>query len=326
MFRRFKRMSLSSQAFVFLVLMLAGTTSALYFWAVDNAMQSELAHARTVADMTDAYRSQASKHGGFYVRREAGEEVAKVGRFLAEFTAAKALPDGSFQDYRFHQKNPFLALGDFSAEVQKSPAAAKFKMVSDNYMNPDNKPDGFDGAALRSMREESSKEYWAVVGQQLRYARALRAEPACLTCHGEPSAAPETVRALYKPVEGVARGGGYGYALGEVVGVTSVTVPHKTPMQMLSGLNSGFWVSAGFVLTLLAAAYGLVVTGLVRPLRLQSRYAERIANSDNLGEVRVPRFDANEASSKNEIHLQAHALKALHESMQAAMRHIQSRR
>jgi hypothetical protein len=324
-FRRFKRLSLSTQAFVFLILMLAGTVSALYFWATDNAMESELAHARTVADMTDAYRMQASKHGGFYVRRDATDDVAKVGRFLAEFTSTKSMPDGSHKDYRFHQKNPFLALGDFSAEVQKSPAAAKFKMVSDNYMNPDNQPDGFDSAALRTMREAAGKEYWSVVGTQLRYARALRAEPACLSCHGDPGQAPDTVRALYKP-PAAARGGGYGYTVGEVVGVTSVTVPHKTPLQMMSSLNTGFWISMAFVLSLMTTAYVLVLSGMVEPLRQQSQYAELIAGSENLGDVPAPKFDADEASSRNEIHLQSHALKSLHESMQAAMKHIQDMR
>lgn len=322
MFRHFKRLPIATQALILLGLMLAGASSALYFWAIDNAMEAELSHARTVADMADAYRAQASKHGGFYVRRDANEDIAKVGRFLAEYSVPRTLPDGSRREYFFHQKNPFLALGDFSAEVQKSPAAAKFKMVSDNYMNRDNQPDEFDTAALQVLRRESRKEHWAVVGLQLRYARALQAQPACLTCHGEPSAAPDAVRTQYRPMIGQKVGGGYGYKVGEVVGVTSVTVPHKTPVQMLSSLNSGFWISAMFLLVLLVSSYLLVRQSLVKPLRMQSRYAELLAGSENLETVRAPMFDKDEASSQNEIHVQSNALKSLHESMQAAMKHI----
>jgi hypothetical protein len=326
MFRRFKRLSIATQAFVLLVLMLIGTVSALYFWATDNAMGAELAHSRTVADMTDAYRAQASKHGGFYVRREASQSSETVGRFLAEFASSQPQPDGSVKDYRFHQKNPFLALGDFSAEVQKSPAAAKFKMVSDNYMNPANQPDTFDGEALRSLRETSSTEYWAVVGTQLRYARALRAEQACLGCHGAPAAAPLVVRAQYRPPVNATVGGGYGYQLGDVVGITSVAVPHQTPWQMLHRQSAGFWISATFVTLLLACAYLAVVRGLAKPLRAQSSYAQLIAGSDDLTRVRMPHLDTDEAHSKNEIHLQSHALKSLHESMQAAIDHIRKGR
>lgn len=69
--------------------------------------------------------------------------------------------------------------------------------------------------------------------------------------------------------------------MGEVVGVTSVTVPHKAPLAMIRSLNTGFWVSASLVLTLMWAAYVLVLRGLVLPLRMQSRYADRVASSDD---------------------------------------------
>jgi hypothetical protein len=320
MFTFFKRLSISTQALFFLAMLLFGTLSAFYFWAINNAVESELSHTRTVADMADAFRAQAAKHGGFYVRRESADDVAKVGRFLASYDLEAARADGSKVGYSFHQKNPFLAVADFSEEVQKSKAAAKFRMVSDNYMNPKNKPDNFEVEALSALRDGTEKpEHWAVVNGQLRYTRALRATKACLSCHGSAEAAPAVVKAQYLPLANAEVGGGYGYKEGAIVGITSVTVAHKTPLQMLTSQHLGFWLSASLVIGLMVMAYLSVVRGLVRPLRMQSKYAELIAVSDNLQKIRMPRLDKDEASSSNEIHLQSHALKSLHESMSAAI-------
>jgi hypothetical protein len=321
MFSSFKRLSISNQALYFLILLLLGTVSAFYFWAINNSVESELSHSRTVADMADAFRSQAAKHGGFYVRRETSDDVSKVGRYLASYDLEATQPDGKKANYSFHQKNPFLAVADFSDEVQKSKAAAKFRMVSDNYMNPKNKPDAFEVEALTVLRDGGAdkSEHWSVVNGQLRYTRALRATKACLSCHGTADKAPAVVRAQYLPPTGSEVGGGYGYKEGSIVGLTSVTVAHKTPLQMLTSQHLGFWLSALFVIGLMIMAYLSVVRGLVRPLRMQSQYAEAIAVSENLQKIRMPRLDKDEASSSNEIHLQSHALKSLHESMSAAM-------
>jgi hypothetical protein len=322
MFRSFQRLSVAAQTALLLILMLCGTLSALFFWARDNAVRSELAHSRTVADMADSFRAVAARHGGFYIRRAAADDVSKVGRFLATYHASQKTPDGATQEFVFHQKNPFLALGDFSAEVQRSRAAAKFRITSDNYMNPANAPDLFDTAALRTMRETDVSEYWDVVGGNFRYARALRAEKSCIACHGDPGKAPEVVRTQYRAPIGAAVGGGYGYEEGQVVGLSSVTIPHLQPAEMLAHQSRGFWISAAGVLGLMLLAFGSIVWGLVRPLGRLSRYAHVVATSDDLSKIRGPVFDADEANSRNEIHLQAHALKSLHESMQAAIDHI----
>jgi hypothetical protein len=299
--------------------------SALYYWATDNARESELSHARTVADMADAYRAQAAQHGGFYVRGDSPESAQKVGRFLASFELNTTLADGASKTYTFYQKNPFLALGDYSLEVQKSPAAAKFRMVSDNFMNPANKPDRFELPALQEMRRAKTTESWGIVNGQLRYLRALPATKACLTCHGPAQSAPAVVQAKYLPPTGSDVGGGYGYKEGDIIGLTSVTIAHKTPLQMLAAQHIGFWLSAGFVVGIMLLSYSFILTGIVRPLRLQSKYAEAVAAGEDLKKIRAPTFDKDESTSRNELHLQSHALKSLHESMQAALEFIQRR-
>ncbi len=320
--RHFKRLKIIHQAWWITAMILSAVASSFLFWAADNARNAELAHSRTVADMADSLRTLVARHGGVYVRRQADQDVGQVGRYLAEYAALPALIGEPGPSYVFHQKNPFLALADYSSEVQHSPAAAKFRITSDNMMNPANQPDLFDLEALSAMRETGVKEYWKVKGETLRYARALRAEPACLACHGRPQDAPVVVRMKYKAPDGQAKGGGYGYTLGEVIGVTSVTVPHTTFGAMLTRQSWGFWLSVSVVLGLTAWVFWQLMRGIVVPLSRLSRYADEIAHSDDLRGVRQPRFDADEASSQNEIHQQSFALKALHESMRSAVDHI----
>ena len=77
--RRFRRLKIMYQAWLIMILIVAAVASSFLFWAADNARQAELAHSRTVADMADSLRLLVARHGGVYVRRQADEDVAKVG-------------------------------------------------------------------------------------------------------------------------------------------------------------------------------------------------------------------------------------------------------
>lgn len=320
--RKAKRLSIATQAGILMVLTLAATVAVLATWAMNNAVTAELRHAQTVADMADSFREIASKHGGFYVRRNSSDDVAFVGKYLSEYNSEPS-PDGS--QFVFHQKNPFLALGDYSDAVQASPAAAKFRITSDNYMNPANSPDLFDLESIKFMREAGVSETWKVVGNRVRYARALVASESCLKCHSTPEAAPAAVHTQYKGIPGNPKGGGYGYAVGDVVGVTSVSVPHMTPGAMLVGQSGWFYLASFVVLSLMVGAYLATLKLVARPLGALSKYAQNIADADHVDDLKslkVPRFDADEGTSSNELHRESFALKSLHESMWAAMRHI----
>jgi hypothetical protein len=325
MFRQFNRLSISIQAIVFLLFTLGATLSAFFFWASDNVLIAERQHARTVADMVDSFRAVAAKHGGFYVRRQSTDDVEKMGRFLATYNSTISGADGTTKEYVFHHKNPFLALGDYSNMVETSAAKAKFRMVSDNYMNPANIPDEFDKAAMAQLRADNAKEYWDIAANKLRYARPLVADKSCLNCHGDPLAAPETVKAQYKPIDGVAKGGGYGYREGEIVGITSVSVSHVSVYQMLGQQSVGFWVSVGAIITIMFMSYVAVLRGIVKPLSSLSEYATQVATSAKLSEIQGPVYDRQESSSLNQIHKQSFALKSLHESMRIALKHILGR-
>jgi mono/diheme cytochrome c family protein len=268
--------------------------------------------------MADALRTQAAKSGGFYVRRLATDDVAKVGRFLATYDLEAKDKDGNTVALSFHQKNPFLLLADYSAEVAASPAKAKFRLASDNYMNPANAPDLFEVAALTALRASGDKtEYWNLENGQLRYARALRATAACLSCHGDAAKAPSVVRSLYRPPVGSERGGGYGYQEGELVGLTSVTVPHMGPLQMLKSQGVGFWASAVVLLGLMGLSLFLLFRGVVLPIRRQTAYARALAAASDPHEVSPPSQSGTHADN-NELTQALLSMNALNESLATA--------
>jgi Protein of unknown function (DUF3365) len=325
MLPKFSRMPIATQALIILVMMLASTSSALYFLASNNAIEGELSQTRTVADMAESFRSLAAKHGGFYVRHVSTDDPQNVGRYLASYEMAD--PKASVPtSHVFYQKNPFLALTDYSNEVAVSTTKAKFRIVSDNYMNPANAPDIFEMMALRAMRDRSkngdNNEFWAVDKGQLRYARGMTATAACLGCHGKASDAPEAVRTQYRAPVGTTVGGGYGYQEGQMVGLTSVTVPHQSPLQMIASQKMGFWISSGLVVGLMLLSFCLVYLGIVKPLRAQYDYSHSLATSHTPETVKAPISTADDHSSRNEIHRQTSALKALHESMITAMKFV----
>ena len=81
MVTQFSRLSITTQAGLILVATIGAAVSTLVFWAHDNAMEAELAHARTVTDMADSFRSYVADKGGLYVRRPLSSDLSTVGRY-----------------------------------------------------------------------------------------------------------------------------------------------------------------------------------------------------------------------------------------------------
>ena len=319
MMKKLRRLSIAAQAHLALTAVLLAVVGAFYFWSAANAEAAELAHARTVADMADSFRKLAAKHGGFYVRRSLDADITSVGRYLTRYTSAPGADGNASQ---FFHKNPFLALTDYSQVVGEASAGAKFTMVSDNYMNPANQPDLTDLEAILRMRGEGFAETWKVVNGTFRYARALKAEQACLTCHGAPESAPAVVTAQYKPPIGSSVGGGYGYTDGQVVGITSVRLDHSSPWSALKRQPWHVWGSLGVLLSIYLAVHIAVLRGIVNPLRSLTSYSRAIVDGRSIADCRPPVLDADEHSSANELHKQSDALKALHESLDSAMAYV----
>lgn len=117
-----------------------------------------------------------------------------------------------------------------AAEVSKQ-FGLDVRRVSPKNRNPAGAPDAWEAEAqaglekrLAAGEKPETLDTWQIVatpqGRQFRYARALPVQPLCLTCHGDPAAIPDGVKARLAteyPLDKAT-----GYAPGMVRGIVSI--------------------------------------------------------------------------------------------------------
>jgi hypothetical protein len=233
----------------FLVLLLCATL----FAAGEAIYRSQaVAQARTVADMVENIGKWASNYRGLWVKNIKGQEL-DLGSHLDTMVVTPSIANNSEISaeeanalIQFHLKNPALIQREISDFTEKSSSTTKFRITSDKFMNPKNAPNRFETMAINEIRKNKSNEFYAISDGQLRYARALVTTEACMRCHDTPAKAPASVRDLY-PNQG------YGYEIGTVSGVISVSVPYTfSTLELIKNLSIWFWLSlSALVITVL---------------------------------------------------------------------------
>lgn len=198
--------------------------------------------ARTVADMVENIGKWASTYRGLWVKDNKGQEL-DLGSHLDTMVVTPSIANSSEITadeantvIQFHLKNPALIQREISDLTEKSSSTTKFRITSDKFMNPKNAPTAFETTAINETRKNNSKEFYTISTGQLRYARALVTTEACMRCHDTPEKAPASVRDLY-PTQG------YGYEVGKVSGVISISVPYTfSLLELLKNLSIWAWL------------------------------------------------------------------------------------
>ena len=297
--------------FVLALLLVLGS----FYLVLDSVYRTELkSQAETVADNVDAFGSWVSQYGRVWVKDNDKSYLGQVTlASLPPDVAAAAATQAAPDLWHFYSKNPALAQREFSEVVEKSTSPAKFRMTSHNFMNPVNKPDAFETKALDSIRNNHLTEYYEVLPEGYRYARALYEKPSCLACHASAENAPADVKIRY----GTERG--FGFKEGEVAGIISVRLPIRSFWQVATS------VVGPVQITLLVAAFVISVLFIqfvvVRPIRRLTAAAERISVGEtaDLGSARINR------KSRNEVHQLILATERLRASMTLAMQRLAKR-
>jgi protein-histidine pros-kinase len=149
----------------------------------------------------------------------------------------------------------------------------------------------------------------SATGPTLSLSKPIRLkDPACLTCHSTPSAAPSTMIDLY----GTANG--FGWKMDEVVGIQVVTMPlqvaldraYRTLGLYLAGL-------AGVFLVVLILLNILLSTLIVRPVRRMSAIADEIST----GNMNAPEI---EPKGRDEIASLGTSFNRMRRSLENAMK------
>jgi HAMP domain-containing protein len=164
----------------------------------------------------------------------------------------------------------FLAKGEFFSPVVSSTVMAKelstqfhklqpsymVRMVSDNPLNLDNRPEGLEKEVLETLRQGTFDKGIIQTGlirgrTYLISAMPTKVHDDCLICHGDPNAAPKEITAQYGTTSG------FGWKSGTVIGATLVGVP-------IADLNSAVMTRAGIVIGIITVLFAGVLIVLNR--------------------------------------------------------------
>lgn len=293
-----------------------GILGAAFYFILDGVYYNQLkSQAETVADNVDAFGSWVAQYGRVWVKDNDQSYLGHLGLVNppASISTDPAVPaaPANLATVNFYSKNPALAQREFSEAVEKSASPAKFRMTSDNFMNPVNRPDAFEERALRKIREGNLHEYFEVLPGSYRFARTLYHKAACITCHGDPQKAPADVKLRY----GLERG--FGFKEGDVAGVISVRLPTRPFMEVALGVVAPWQI--GLILGSFIMSFVFIQFGVVRPIRRLTKVTAEVSVG-NKADLDVSNISPRSSNELDQLSLATDRLRTSLEMVAARLR------
>ena len=167
-------------------------------------------------------------------------------------TMFATLPEGSFIIKAM--SSSYISRAVMARLNIKDASEYRYRRVSRNPRNPDSTPDDLERELIRYFNENRDKKFWEdnarVQGAEYRLvARPVTFNESCMSCHGDPSEAPDELIRIY------GRDNGFHYTVGEVGGVDVAGFPVaqiKSPtqeltLQYISLYVLGIFIFAGMI-------------------------------------------------------------------------------
>jgi hypothetical protein len=283
--------------FILTILLVAGS-----FIATLNSLRQQVSRneARAVADQVTAFRSWVAQSGMVWVQ--------KLAPGYHDFLDEQADATGG----TFYGKNPALATRELSMIAEREAARSTFRVTSDNCRKAENTPDAFEIAAIARFKENKGLEFVEKYeGAKYRYAQPLFVEQGCLQCHGDPKDAPRSVIEKYGSEKA------FGYKVGQVRGVVSVTVPAVGIKDVLRSLANPY---SAVLLVLALILNILFIRSVVVRLIVLTRNAEAIA----AGKLETVLVYTNPSESNDELDQLYHAVNLLKRSLVILFKRVNS--
>lgn len=252
----------------------------------------------------------------------AREQVLQNARIM--MTAANAI-----RKYTADNLGPLLPMehdGKFVAETVPAFAAqTNFKDVQAAFagytyrepaLNPTNLSDralDWEADIIRIFREEPSRKELVVerdtpIGPTLNLARPVTiTDPACLTCHSTPAAAPASL------IQSYGSANGFGWKLNETIGAQFVTVPMAVPLKVARDTYFTFLLILVVIFAIIILILNLLLHFLViMPVKRVSGMADAVS----MGEENVEPYVK---PGKDEISSLSVSFNRMRESLKHAM-------
>jgi HAMP domain-containing protein len=189
-----------------------------------------------------------------------------------------------------------------------------YKEASMNPTNPADRATDWEADIIGELSRNGSLTEFvstrdSATGPTLSLSKPIRLkDPACLTCHSTPAAAPATMIDLYGSANG------FGWKLGDVVGIQVVTVPLQVALDRAN--RSLAWYLGSLAAVFLASMLllnVLLTTMILRPVRRMSAIADEIS----LGNLEAPEI---EPKGRDEIASLGKSFNRMRRSLENAMK------
>lgn len=257
------------------------------------------------------------------LQRGAHEEVVDRARLIMESAAAVSTYTGAQiqpllqnqMKYTFlPQSVPAYSSTEMVNALRSKHPEYSYKPAMLNPTNPRDRAQDWEEDVIAKFTSESTlAEYVGrrdtPSGPAMYIARPIRiSNPACLTCHSTPSAAPAPMVEKYGPANG------FGWKLNEVLGAQVVSVPMSVPFDradkafgVVMGSLAGVFVLIGLTLNLML--WKLVI----QPVTRLSALTDRVS----MGELDAPEFVVK---SRDEIGVLSESFGRMRKSLVHAMK------
>ena len=253
----------------------------------------------------------------------ARDEVLQNARVMMEsanasgdYTNAQVRPLLETQlKYKFiPQSVPAFAATEQFNELRKNYPDYTFKAATLNPTNPRNHATDWEIDIVNQFRQSAAKtevigERATQTGRSLYLARPIQIkDPACLTCHSTPDAAPRTM------VETYGSANGFGWKVNEIVGANIVSVPTSVPVQRA---NYTFRIFLLSLLVVFAFTIGMLNVMLYLFVIRRVKRLSKLADEVSLGNLDAGEFQTR---SKDEIGVLTEPLGRMKTSMVQAIK------
>ena len=253
----------------------------------------------------------------------ARDEVLQNARVMMEsatasgdYTNAQVRPLLETQlKYKFiPQSVPAFAATEQFNELRKNYPDYTFKAATLNPTNPRNHATDWEIDIVNQFRQSAAKtevigERATQAGRSLYLARPIQIkDPACLTCHSTPDAAPRTMVDTYGSANG------FGWKVNEIVGANIVSVPTSVPVQRA---NYTFRIFLLSLLVVFAFTIGMLNVMLYLFVIRRVKRLAKLADEVSLGNLDAGEFQTR---SKDEIGVLTEALGRMKTSMVQAIK------
>jgi protein-histidine pros-kinase len=257
----------------------------------------------------------------------AREEVARNAGLMMEtaiairgYTVSQVRPHLEMQLMRVFlpQSVPAFAATETLNELRKKHADYFYKEATLNPTNLRNRAADWEADIVNQFRnqpqlKEMVGERDTPTGRSLYIARPMQiGNPACLTCHSTPDAAPASMIKLYGSANG------FGWKLNEIIGAQIVSVPMTVPFRNAQTTFYTFMVSLVAVFAVVFVALNVMLSWLiVRPISRMSAAADQVSTGNfEVAELRE--------TGKDEIALLGRAFNRMRRSLHKAMQMIEA--